>query len=222
MSLKYRCLVLDHDDTVIDSTAEVHYPAYLEIVKQLRPGLEAVDLPGWFRKNFQPGILGFLRDELEFTDEEMETEYQVWRSFVQSKRPQFFPGMMELLSRYSSHGGRVAVVSHSEKDIIERDYLETGGGEVVPDIIFGWEMAEHLRKPDPWPVFETMRRFSLQSEDILVIDDLKPAVIMAHAAGVDIAAAGWAHQIPEIVEYMQENCNYYCRSVDDLESIVFG
>ena len=28
--LKYRCLVLDHDDTTVDSTATVHYPCFVE------------------------------------------------------------------------------------------------------------------------------------------------------------------------------------------------
>ena len=27
--LRKRCLILDHDDTVVDSTAHVHYPAFL-------------------------------------------------------------------------------------------------------------------------------------------------------------------------------------------------
>ena len=25
--MRYKCLVLDHDDTVVDSTASIHYPA---------------------------------------------------------------------------------------------------------------------------------------------------------------------------------------------------
>ena len=35
--LKYKILALDHDDTVVKSTAEVHYPAFLETLKALRP-----------------------------------------------------------------------------------------------------------------------------------------------------------------------------------------
>lgn len=212
---------MDHDDTVVDSTKTVHFPAYLEILKQLRPDLKPVDLSGWFRKNFQPGIMNFLREELGFSDEEMEAEYKVWRSFALNNQPHFYPGMIELLSEYAGSGGRIAVVSHSERDIIERDYRVAGGDRVVPDIIFGWEMEESRRKPDPWPVFEVMRRLSLEPEDILVIDDLKPAVIMAQAAGVDIAAAGWAHQIPEIVEYMKHHCTYYCETVDELGAVIF-
>jgi phosphoglycolate phosphatase/pyrophosphatase PpaX len=67
-----------------------------------------------------------------------------------------------------------------------------------------------------------MRRFSLDPKEVLIVDDLKPAVLMAHSAGVDIAAAGWGHQIPEITEYMKSNCTYYCPTVSDLESVVLG
>ena len=30
--MKYRCLVVDHDDTVVDSTATVHYPSFREFM----------------------------------------------------------------------------------------------------------------------------------------------------------------------------------------------
>ena len=32
--MKYKCLVLDHDDTVVDSTASIHYPAFLEAAEE--------------------------------------------------------------------------------------------------------------------------------------------------------------------------------------------
>ena len=33
--LKYPCLVLDHDDTVVRSTPTIHYPAFVETLKAL-------------------------------------------------------------------------------------------------------------------------------------------------------------------------------------------
>jgi phosphoglycolate phosphatase/pyrophosphatase PpaX len=38
MRLRYRCLLVDHDDTAVDSTSAVHYPAHLEALRELRPG----------------------------------------------------------------------------------------------------------------------------------------------------------------------------------------
>ena len=38
--LKYRCLVLDHDDTVMDSTRLIHHPAFLVYLREVRPKLD--------------------------------------------------------------------------------------------------------------------------------------------------------------------------------------
>ena len=34
--LRVRCLVLDHDDTVVKSTPEINFPAFLRSLKDLR------------------------------------------------------------------------------------------------------------------------------------------------------------------------------------------
>ena len=36
--LRYRCLVLDHDDTVVRSAETVNYPQFLQLLTALRPG----------------------------------------------------------------------------------------------------------------------------------------------------------------------------------------
>ena len=46
--LRYRLLLLDHDDTTVDSTASIHYPAHVESVRALRPDLEPCTLREWF------------------------------------------------------------------------------------------------------------------------------------------------------------------------------
>ncbi len=51
--LRYRCLVFDHDDTVMDSTREIHYPAFLKAMDALRPGI-AMTLEDYYRINFPP------------------------------------------------------------------------------------------------------------------------------------------------------------------------
>ena len=36
--MKYPCLVLDHDDTVVNSTATIHHPAFCAYLLEIRPG----------------------------------------------------------------------------------------------------------------------------------------------------------------------------------------
>jgi phosphoglycolate phosphatase/pyrophosphatase PpaX len=66
-----------------------------------------------------------------------------------------------------------------------------------------------------------MERYQLKPSEIIVVDDLKPGYDMAKAAGVDIAAAGWAHNVKGISEFMKANCEYFCKSPEDLRSILF-
>ncbi len=223
MSLKYHCLILDHDDTAVNSTAEIHYPAHLEIMRQLRPSVEPVSLEGWFQKNFHPGIMEYLINELDFTQHEIETEYKIWRDFTLKLIPHFYPGFIDFLHEYRSKGGIVAVVSHSEVEVIQKHYSINGKPQVfTPDIIFGWTYDEKKRKPNPYPVSQILSKFDLEKDDVLVVDDLKPGVLMGKAAGVSVVGAGWAHQIPEIASYMKENCLVYLESVEKLREFILN
>ena len=205
--MRYRCLIIDHDDTAVDTTPTVHHRAHRASLALLRPGQEAVDVETWFAKNFHPGILSYLRDELGFSDSEMAIEHQVWREHTALALPEFFPGILETLAEYQRRGGAVVVASHSEEDVIRSHYRAARNGHTVnPDLVFGWDLPPEQRKPHPYPVLETLRRLDLERSDVLVLDDLKPGVDMAHAAGVDVAAAGWSHDIPAIREFMRRNC----------------
>lgn len=221
MSLPYSCLILDHDDTAVDSTSLIHYPAHVAVMKRLRPHQQPVNLENWFRKNFDPGIMGFLKDELVFTTEELHTEFKVWREYNDSLLPDFYPGFLDLLRKFRARGGTIAVVSHSEADIIYRHYESaTNGQPFLPDIVFGWSDDEQKRKPHPYPVQQILKQFRLKPQEVLVVDDLKPGVEMAKAAGVQVAAVGWSHQIDEIRQYMSRRCDFYFQRVEDLADLI--
>ncbi len=221
MPLKYRCLILDHDDTAVDSTASIHYPAHREIMHQIRPGSTPINLEGWFKKNFHPGIMEYLVEELKFTESELDEELRIWRDYTHDRSPHFYPGFIDMLQEYKSRGGIVTVVSHSEVEIIEKHYREADNlGTVFPEFIFGWTFDAEKRKPNPFPVNQILKRFDLQKDEVLIVDDLKPGVEMAKASGVPIAAAGWGHQIPEIRAYMEANCLTYLTDVDELKDLI--
>lgn len=222
MGLRFRCLILDHDDTAVNSTAVIHHPSHVESMRVLRPRETAIDLQGWFLKNFDPGIMHYLREELGLTEKELRTEYKIWRKFNTSMIPEFFPGFLELLHEFRARGGSIAVVSHSESDIILNAYRTAGdGGQLLPEMVFGWESEESRRKPSPWPVHQILKAFKLRPEQALIVDDLKPGVLMSRATGVPIAAAGWAHRIPRIRAYMRENCDVYLESIEQLGEYIF-
>lgn len=215
--LKYRCLILDHDDTVVKSTPDIHYPSFTEALKVLRPDMKPLTLEEFVSYCFNPGFGELCRDILNFTDEEQAYQYRVWKSST-GRIPDFYPGFSGLITDYKKAGGIIAVVSHSEKEIIARDYMLKCGLE--PDIIFGWEQEEHKRKPSPYPVLEIIKRLGMRNDEMLMVDDLKPGLDMARSCGVAFAAAGWSHIIPEIREYMEQNSDYYFATVEELRKFV--
>ena len=52
--LRVRCLVLDHDDTVVKSTPEINFPAFLRSLKDLRG--TTMSYEQFVEYNFDPGL----------------------------------------------------------------------------------------------------------------------------------------------------------------------
>jgi len=219
--MKYKCLVLDHDDTTVDSTASVHFPAHLEVMKRLRPGHPVIDLNTWFEKNFHPGIMVYLTEEIGLNEKEMEEEFRIWQEFNTARNPPFYPGLVELMKEFIQNGGIITVASHSTEEHIRRHY-SIGAPGINPEFIFGWDHNPERRKPSPWPIQQIIEQTALKPEDILVVDDLKPGVEMARAAGTAVAAAGWGHSIPSIRKAMTEICDIWLPDIPALRTQLFA
>ena len=217
--LKYPCLVLDHDDTVVNSSATVHYPAFVAYMEKHHPeGM--LSLEEYFLYNFDPGVIPMFRDICGLTEEQMKEEEAFWVEYVKDHVPRAYDGIREILEEQRRRGGRFCVVSHSFSDSIRRDYRENHLPE--PDLIFGWECPPEKRKPAVWPLEQIMKTFGYRRDELLVIDDLKPGYDMAKVAGVPFAAAGWANDIEKIERFMRENCGMYFKTVGELRTCLFG
>lgn len=218
--MNYQCLVLDHDDTVVNSTATVNFPAFKNTLRMLRPEIaEKMTLDDYFRYNFDPGFTSLCYDILHFTEEEMQLQVDNWAAHVRTHVPEPFDGIRELLWRFHDAGGTICVASHSMRENILRDYAVNDFPK--PELIFGWDLLPEQRKPSPYALEQIMKRLHLQPRELVMVDDLKPGKDMADAAGVDFIAAGWAHRIPEISDFMRSACKTYCESVKELEQSLF-
>ena len=210
--MKYPCLVLDHDDTVVNSTATIHFPSFVEYMKIHRPNI-SMSLEEYFKLNYDPGVVELFTDICGLSPQEMKEEEQFWSDYVKDHIPEPYPGMREILWRYKEAGGTIAVVSHSYGHYIRRDY--EAGGLPEPDLVYGWELEPEKRKPDPFCLLDIQEKLGFTASQLLVLDDLKPGYDMARAAGVTFAAAGWANDVPEIENFMRQNCDFYFKRVGD-------
>ena len=217
--MKYRCLVFDHDDTVVNSTATIHHPCFEAYLQRYYPG-RSCTLEDYFIKNFSPGFVPMCREEYGMSDEDLAQEGLFWREWVKDHFPAAYPGIREIMERQRAEGGLLCVISHSYEDNIRRDYA--ANGLPAPDLVFGWEQPLERRKPYPWPLEEILRRYDLAPSELLMIDDLKPGYDMAAACGVDFAAVGWANDIPAIERFMRQNCQNYFKTVAELAAFLEG
>lgn len=218
-TLKYPCLVLDHDDTVVQSESTINYPFFCYILNEFRPG-KTITLDEYVHGCCELGFAKMCKQWYGFTEAELEEEYQRWQAYIMDHIPAPFPGIRELIQKQKASGGLICVVSHSCNQNITRDYAAHFG--VQPDCIFGWDYPEHQRKPHPYPLLEIMKKYSLAPKDMLVVDDMKPAYDMAKAAGVEIAFAGWGRkEYLQIYAQMQSLCDYTFDAPEELTAFLF-
>ena len=219
MMPKYRCLVLDHDDTVVQSMKTLSYPFWCMELELFRPGVTQ-SLEDYILECHNRGFAGLCRDCFHFTDEELKKEHGMWMEYIMTHTPDPYPGIAEIIHRQKGEGGLICVVSHSHADNILRDYRTHFGME--PDAVYGWELPSHQRKPNPYPLEDIMRRYSLKPEEILVVDDMKLACQMADSLDIKVAYSGWnGLGIPEIEEEMQSLCTYSFDSTEKLYKFLF-
>lgn len=217
--LNYRCLVLDHDDTVVRSEETVNYPSFLEALKVLRPG-RTITREEFTRWCFSPGFSALCSDYIGLTPEEIDVQYDMWRSYVATHIPPPYDGLRPILTRWKQEGGLLCVSSHSARENILRDYRLHF--DLEPDQIFDWDLGEDRRKPSPYALQEIMRLYDLRPDELLMVDDLKPGYDMAHACGVPFACAGWSHDDLEIRAFLRRFSDFYLETVQALESLLFG
>ena len=216
--MRYKCLVLDHDDTVVNSTATIHHPAFLEALKIMRPGV-TISLEDYFRENFHPGFVEYCQEKLGMTDAELEIEVEMWRNYVKNHIPKAYDGFKEIIEMQKLQGGIVCVVSHSYDFNIKRDY--EANALLQPDMIFGWECRPEQRKPSIYALEKIAEKYNLEPHEMVVVDDLKPGYDMARAFGAFFVGAGWANDVLEIREFMKKNSDVYFTKVEELRQFLF-
>ena len=217
--LKYPCLILDHDDTVVQSETTINYPYFCYILNQFRPGA-TITLEEYIQGCFYPGFAGMCREKFQFTEQELVDEYIGWKEHIRTHIPAPFPGIERIIRRHKEAGGTLCVVSHSSAENITRDYQAHFG--ILPDDIFGWDLPEAQRKPSAYPLERIMEKYGFSPSEMLVVDDLKPAWEMSRKVGVPIAFAGWSKQdVPQILEEMRNLCDYAFDTTEELEKFLF-
>lgn len=219
MMLKYKCLVLDHDDTVVQSMKTLSYPFFLIELEQFRPG-QTITLEEFVLECHRVGFADLCRNRFSFTVEELKIEHKQWMDYILRNIPDPYPGIARIIQRQKEEGGLICVVSHSSSANIIRDYAAHFG--IQPDAIYGWDMEPHQRKPNPWPLQDIMTKYGLKPDEILVVDDMKLACAMAEPLGVKVCYAGWSGMgVDSVAAEMNQLCDYSFDEISQFEKFLF-
>ena len=215
----FPCLVLDHDDTTVDSTKTVNYPQFVEALNHFRPGY-TMSLDEYINHCFHTGFYVMCDTVLHYSPEELQEHITMWKAYHQIHHPPFFEGMPQFLQEYRKRGGIVCVVSHSSADVILAAY--EAANVPAPDFILGAEQPADQMKPNPWPLQEIMRRYDLSPSDCLVVDDAMLGGQMARNAGVSFACAGWYGMSEEIEACMRTNSDHFFPTVQSFSEFILS
>ena len=218
--LKYPCLVLDHDDTVVQTEKAIGYPYFRDYLARIRPGTQ-LSYPEYVEKCNNMVFADMCRQQWHFTEEELYEEYTGWKAYSRVHIPPLCPGIEAVIRRQKELGGIVCVTSLSTSEIISRDFMHHLG--FLPDAIYDYDLPVHQRKPSPYALTDIMQRFDFTANDILVVDDMKLGWQMATQIGAVTAFAGWSkHDFPVLKKEMENLCDYSFDSAEKLEEFLFG
>ena len=218
--LKYPCLVLDHDDTVVQSELTVNFPYFLLTLDSFRPGA-TISAEEYADGCYRMGFANMCRQRFSFTEQEILEEYTGWKEYIKTHIPDPFPGIGDVIRKQKALGGKVCVVSHSCNENITRDYSRNFG--ILPDDIFGWDLPEELRKPNDYALKVIMETYGFSPQELLVVDDMKLAYTMAKKQQVPIAFAAWGRKnCPAICEEMRRICDFSFDTPQEFGKFLFG
>lgn len=218
--LKYPCLILDHDETVVQSEITIGYPCFCQTLERMRPGA-TLTAEEYIHDCHELGFVELCRRRFGFSEEELQEEYRDWQAYIRTHIPLPFPGIERIIRRQKELGGLLCVVSHSAQENIARDYAHHFG--IHPDRIYGCDLPENQQKPNPYPLLDIMERYNLSPEEMLIVDDTKLGWKMAHPLNVPVAFAGWGKQdFPELTREMAQLCQHAFFATAELENFLFG
>ncbi|EKE38646.1 haloacid dehalogenase family hydrolase domain containing protein [Entamoeba nuttalli P19] len=221
--MKIKCLMIDHDDTAVNSTELINYPCYVEFMKKYYSDKPILTIEMWYEVLWNIGLIEYYKTQVGLTDEMLQFEHSYWKNYISEKpRPPFFDGFIDLLKRFKEQGGIVAVVSFSSKEVILKHYSEATNGEFIPDEIFGYQHGHpELSKPNTYPIEQLIKKYGFKPEEMVMVDDMKEGLIMAsRVKGVKSIGVQYSEGHGKTIDKMKEYCDFIAYKVSDIAEFI--
>lgn len=188
--LKKKLLILDHDDTLMDSQHTVHYPIFLETLGMMRPQVSLPSFKEFVQLSNRYGFEAYIRRVYGFNDEEVAKELAFWRKQVPRREAQVFTEVANVVSEFVLAGGILVVYSYSDSSMILSDYRRVFDFE--PHDIIGFDNAQAFRKPARAPLLKMMHTFNVKPSECLLVDDMPLLINTAKRTNIEMVGANWS------------------------------
>ena len=100
--LKYPCLILDHDNTVVRTSPDIQYPAFLHSLKCA--GLDFSLSEREFLLIEYEGLQSFIREHFHLTPKMFQKIDDGWFDYMSRHTAKIYDGMAEILQRHRAAG----------------------------------------------------------------------------------------------------------------------
>lgn len=189
--MAYRCLLIDHDDTMLstfDLRAKITAVAIAEVFG------EEVDGAALLSSNN-----GIRLEEMaeQYTDDEsvIETYVNTYRRLYYARNTdgiEVLPGVQEVIESLTDRGVPIAVVTNKWGQGARTELAAVGLSDRLP-VVVGAEHVTH-GKPHPEAIYRALELLNVSAEGALMVGDTSADIGAAKAAGVSSAAAFWGTQ----------------------------
>ena len=175
--MRYKCLVFDHDDTVVNSTATIHHPSFLKYLAQYRPGMSC-SLEKYFLRNFEPGFIPMCREDYDMTDADLDIEVRFWQEYVEEHIPAAYAGIREIMLRQKAEGGLL-----SKRAVVLQELYARGATIVSNEHGYGI----YFRKEDTLYFVEMMADSDRAAE--ILMEAAREKEVIVEKAVITVGAA---------------------------------
>lgn len=190
MKLRKKCIILDHDDTVIDSQESIHYPLFVAVLKELRPHVAPISFEQFIDLSNKLGFTKMCRLVYHFTPDEILYEYEHWKKHVEHMIAPTYAGLESILQRFVQAGGIIVVYTMNAKHNVLNDYARLFN--MIPHAIIAHDQYSILRKPYRLSLLQTLSDLNVSVKDCVFVDDSPLVVALKDRLNIEFLAASWA------------------------------
>jgi HAD superfamily hydrolase (TIGR01509 family) len=211
----YRSVIFDMDGVIVDSEPH-HKRAFYDVVREIGfkdlGGLRFEDYVG--RSDFELWVDFVARHKPTQTMEELLAMKRRRVMEVMQEVQPFFKGLPELVEKLAGHSP-LAVASGSEHPVIETVLSLRGLRRFFCVVVSGSDVKRG--KPAPDIFLRTAELLQVEPAECWVIEDSKPGVAAALAAGMRVLAITNTHSAAEL-----RQATRVVRTYEEIERVLLG